>query len=83
MVIALDTVECKCSHEEEQSGVNMTYMYQVVNVFVQWAHGMKSFCVAIVYLQTMKGFHVDAVALIAAVIAEFSTGSAGSGLLKK
>lgn len=61
----------------------MTYTYQVISVFVQWDHGLKSLRVTIVYLQTMEGFHVEDVALIASVAAELSCGSAGSGLLKK
>lgn len=61
----------------------MTYMYQVLSAFVKRDHGIKSFCVTIVYLQTMKGFHVEDSALATTVAVEFSTGTAGSGLLKK
>lgn len=56
-------------------------MYQVISVFVEWDHGIKSFYVTIVYLQTMRGFHVKDGALVTSVAVGFSTDS--SGLLKK
>lgn len=61
----------------------MTYMYQVSSAFVQWDHDIKSFCVTIVYLQTMKGFHVEDTALVITVAAVCMTVTACSGLLKK
>ena len=61
----------------------MTYKYQVISAFVHWDHGTKSFCVAIVYLQTMRGFHVEVVGLTTCVEAEVSTGTTDSGVLKK
>lgn len=60
----------------------MSYMYQAFGGFVQRDHGIKSSCVC-VYLQTVKGFHVEDGALIPFVAATLSTGSTGSGLLKK
>lgn len=59
----------------------MTYTYQVISVCVQWDHGFKSFCVTIVYLQTMRGFHVEDGALV--ICTEGAEGAGSSGLLKK
>lgn len=54
-------------------------MYPVIGVFAQWDHGIKSFWVTIVYLQTMRGFHVED--LVTFVAAEMS--ASFSGTLKK
>ena len=56
--------------------------------FVEKDYDMKSFCDAIVYLQTMKGFHDECVAaacvvLITSGTAACSTGISVSSLLKK
>lgn len=66
----------------------MTYMYQVIWIFAQKDYDTKGFCVTIVYLQTMKGFHVECVAaacvvLITSAAGACSTGISVSGLLKK
>lgn len=50
-------------------------MYHFLSAFAQWDQDIKSFCVTLVYLQTMKGFHVKDSAVVAT--------SARSGLLKK